>query len=249
MCSGGYIYTALSVRGQSRTGGDRELETRPIAALIEVAPSNPVCYIIPVSTTTYIPLESACSPPWGCSRGPETPFFSSWRLLDRNTSHTYSHTVSLSHTFTYPHHTQYTPSEIRIHKHTHTCVPPHCIHTRLRKKKPHPFFCLSVFTPVVKKEKVLVNSSETTVPNLSSCQPVSSTMVYNVLKYRRPAFVRNIGDSDSCDSRSISLQSSSNGSHGIAGIPSSLSFERVVDGGTCPVRLDPDRCPTEECEC
>ncbi|KAI5846150.1 hypothetical protein BZA05DRAFT_407083 [Tricharina praecox] len=58
-------------------------------------------------------------------------------------------------------------------------------------------------------------------------------MVYNILKYRRPAFVRSTRGSDKWDGESISL-SPTNGSCGISGIPTALEFERVVDGGTCP---------------
>ena len=56
-------------------------------------------------------------------------------------------------------------------------------------------------------------------------------MVYS-LTYRRPAKRESI-DSDSSDDASGSLRSGN--SNRSAGIPEALAFDKIINGGTCPV--------------
>lgn len=62
-------------------------------------------------------------------------------------------------------------------------------------------------------------------------------MVYS-LKYRRPSY-RDSRDSIVLGSKQkpINESISSNSEQISNGIPSALSFDRIVSGGTCPVRL------------
>jgi hypothetical protein len=59
-------------------------------------------------------------------------------------------------------------------------------------------------------------------------------MVYS-LSYRRPAYVSrsSVGSSDGVANSDASLNSGK--SCTIAGIPDALSFDKIVNGGTCPV--------------
>ena len=62
-------------------------------------------------------------------------------------------------------------------------------------------------------------------------------MVYS-LTYRRPPYVGSARASFSGDEKPKSLGESTIGSSGsgvIAGIPDALSFDRIINGGTCPV--------------
>jgi len=63
-------------------------------------------------------------------------------------------------------------------------------------------------------------------------------MVYS-LSYRRPSYVPASRDSLSGDEKQSSINDSisSGGSCMIQGIPDALSFDRIVAGGVCPVRL------------
>ncbi len=56
-------------------------------------------------------------------------------------------------------------------------------------------------------------------------------MVYS-LAYRRPAKRASI-DSDNSDDNSGSLRSGN--SNRSAGIPEALAFDKIINGGTCPV--------------
>lgn len=63
------------------------------------------------------------------------------------------------------------------------------------------------------------------------------------LNYRRPALVRDNGQSSSTSSASSNNSGARTGSADSmtsgtsAGIPNALSFNRIMDGGTCPVSL------------
>jgi hypothetical protein len=65
-------------------------------------------------------------------------------------------------------------------------------------------------------------------------------MVHNIFSYRRPSFVERLASSNAsqCESEYAlqRLQSRNGSSRNIAGIPDELSFDRIIDGGTCPVR-------------
>jgi hypothetical protein len=66
------------------------------------------------------------------------------------------------------------------------------------------------------------------------------------LNYRRPAYVQDperrssLGgsiESDGNEKSDVSLRSGSSGSS--RGIPDALSFEKILDGGVCPVSTRP----------
>ncbi|KAI5778682.1 hypothetical protein EDC01DRAFT_330530 [Geopyxis carbonaria] len=59
-------------------------------------------------------------------------------------------------------------------------------------------------------------------------------MVYNILSYRRPSRVDSISSSESRPSLASSLAHSRTDAKKIAGIPSALSFDKIISGGTCP---------------
>lgn len=58
-------------------------------------------------------------------------------------------------------------------------------------------------------------------------------MVYS-LTYRRPSHVTSSGDSINGDQKPESYTSGSSGNS--AGIPEALSFDNIINNGTCPVR-------------
>lgn len=62
-------------------------------------------------------------------------------------------------------------------------------------------------------------------------------MVYS-LSYRRPGYVSrsSVGSSDGLNSSNTSLDSVRSGI--LSGIPEALSFDKIVNGGTCPVSVD-----------
>lgn len=63
-------------------------------------------------------------------------------------------------------------------------------------------------------------------------------MVYS-LAYRRPSHIASSRDSLSGDEKQKSINESiQSGSSGTSsGIPDALSFDRIISGGTCPVRM------------
>lgn len=63
-------------------------------------------------------------------------------------------------------------------------------------------------------------------------------MVYS-LAYRRPFHVTSSRDSLNGDEKQRSINESiqSGSSHMSSGIPDALSFDRIISGGTCPVRI------------
>ena len=69
--------------------------------------------------------------------------------------------------------------------------------------------------------------------------PISFTMVFS-LTYRRPALVTS--SRSSVASLESSVGGSSNHSlYSASGIPPALSFDRIIDGGTCPVSFIPSQ--------
>jgi hypothetical protein len=63
-------------------------------------------------------------------------------------------------------------------------------------------------------------------------------MVYNIFTYRRPSYVKSLSIADSSIGESTSELNPTRPlgyRSGIAGIPPQLSFDRIIDGGTCPV--------------
>lgn len=60
-------------------------------------------------------------------------------------------------------------------------------------------------------------------------------MVYS-LTYRRPAHVASSNTSVNGEEKTRSIGGASQSSGMSLGIPDALSFERIISGGTCPVR-------------
>jgi hypothetical protein len=64
-------------------------------------------------------------------------------------------------------------------------------------------------------------------------------MVHNIFSYRRPSPVKQLYSSNASQRESEHtlhrLQSSNGSSRNIAGIPDELSFDRIIEGATCPV--------------
>lgn len=76
-------------------------------------------------------------------------------------------------------------------------------------------------------------------------------MVY-ALTYRRPPYVNSSCASLNGDGKAKSFGASTIDSQGAAisyGIPDALSFDRIIDGGTCPVRVNRWQQPTPFRQC
>lgn len=77
---------------------------------------------------------------------------------------------------------------------------------------------------------------ESTACCVSTSPTGAATMVYS-LTYRRPSHVTSSRDSLNGDEKQKSIQESiSSGNSCMShGIPTALGFDRIIDGGTCPV--------------